>query len=447
MEYFLALSEILRTRLLTSLAARNLVTLTGAGLSRPAPSNLMLAAQVSQHCYHEHLPIEALPPELEWDIDALSGHFYADGRFHDYFINRLVPWGELAGRPNEGHAAIADFLLTGASPSSLTANFDTLVEQWADRHKVDLRGALNGIEATQFSAASSPLLKFHGCMNRSCRSDTLWTRGQLAEQQVQDRINSCRAWMSLNLPGKDLLIVGFWTDWGYLNEVLASLLEEQAPASVTVIDSQKTDRLMEKAAGLWGILSGLPGFEHVEMESDQALTELREVFSQSWVRRQNVSGAQIYADETGGEEVEAASLACPAVDCLDLYDIRRDGEGVAYDRAARTSIPDHSAGRVAYVRLKLLGAGATTDGPYLSLNDRAIRVVNCANMSISRLREKYNEAPSGRGADLVICAGATGKGTTENIVRGGGSNSLIGATHGGNVMWATEEEGFAELGI
>jgi len=406
----------------------------------------MLAANVSQHCYREHLAIEALPPALEWDIDALAGHFHAAGNFQSYFINQLVPWGELAGKPNEGHAAVADFLLTGASPASLTANFDRLVEQWSERHKMDLRGALDGTEATQFSSVASPLLKFHGCMDRG-RPDTLWTHGQLVEPRVQQRIESCRAWMTMNFPGKDLLIVGFWTDWGYLNEVLENLLETQAPASVTVIDPQETDRLEEKAPGLWAILSGIPRFAHVRMSGDEALSELRSAFSGMWVRKQNRRGAEIFADENDGEAVDDAHLPCPDVGCLDLYDIRRDAEGVAYDRAARLATPDLSAGRVAYVRLRLKQAGAVEEGPYLSLNGRLIRVVNCSNMSISRLRERYNEAPSGRGADLVICAGATGRGTTENIVRGGGSSSLVGATLGGEVTWATEADGLAELGL
>src|SRR5271156_5265565 len=30
---------------------------------------------------------------------------------------------------------------------------------------------------------------------------------------VQARVASCSQWMNLHLPGKDLLIVGFWTDW------------------------------------------------------------------------------------------------------------------------------------------------------------------------------------------------------------------------------------------
>jgi hypothetical protein len=42
--------------------------------------------------------------------------------------------------------------------------------------------------------------------------------------------------MRLFSPGKDLLIVGFWTDWGYLNDVLAEALNAIPFGSVTVVD-------------------------------------------------------------------------------------------------------------------------------------------------------------------------------------------------------------------
>lgn len=406
----------------------------------------MLAADVAHHCYHEHAAIGGLDPACEWDIDRLAGHFHDLGTFQSYFIRQLVPWGELAGMPNEGHAAIADFLLTGASPASLTANFDTLVEQWCERHKVSLSGALDGVEAVQFAHGASPLLKFHGCRNRS-KDRTLWTQGQLGEVAVQERIRSCKQWMNLHLPGRDLLIVGFWTDWGYLNEVLNGLMTAQAPATVTVVDPAPSADLEEKAPALWATLSALPGFEHVQESSDDALVELRKAFSEVWVTRQSNLGAEIFQDENGGIGASPGNIACPALGVNDLYDLRRDAEGVSYMHAARRARPDDATSRVAYVRLKLLEAGATMDGPFMVLNGQIIRVVNSVNKSISKTRSKYNEPPAAQVPHLVICAGATGSGTTDDIVRGGGGNSLVRKTSGGGSRWVTEAEGFAELGI
>lgn len=53
--------------------------------------------------------------------------------------------------------------------------------------------------------------------------------------------------MRLQLPGKDLLVVGFWTDWGYLNDVVADALDAGALTSVTVIDPAGSAALQAKA--------------------------------------------------------------------------------------------------------------------------------------------------------------------------------------------------------
>jgi hypothetical protein len=53
--------------------------------------------------------------------------------------------------------------------------------------------------------------------------------------------------MKLNLPGKDLLVVGFWTDWGYLNDVIAKALAVHGFGSVTVVDPQSAAALETKA--------------------------------------------------------------------------------------------------------------------------------------------------------------------------------------------------------
>jgi HIUase/Transthyretin family len=67
----------------------------------------------------------------------------------------------------------------------LSANFDPLIEQWANARKIALRGALNGQEAVNFADTPSPLLKFHGCLTRD-REETLWTQGQLTRFNIAD---------------------------------------------------------------------------------------------------------------------------------------------------------------------------------------------------------------------------------------------------------------------
>ena len=148
-----------RTRLLGSIEANRLVLLCGAGLSIPQPSRLMSAVQVSHECYDKYQPISALPPAMRDDIDQLAGHFYSTGEFESVFIGTLVPWNDLAGESNPGHAAVADLLISGAVVAALSANFDLLIEQWAYRKRVAMRGALDGQEAQTFGANESPLVK------------------------------------------------------------------------------------------------------------------------------------------------------------------------------------------------------------------------------------------------------------------------------------------------
>src|SRR6266700_1541631 len=125
------LDEDLRVRLLGSIEAGRLIILCGAGLSLPAPSNLMAAVTVARVCYDKWKPTEVLPVEMRDDIDILAGHFYGRGQFVSVFISALVPWGELVGEPNQGHAAVADLLICRAANATLSANFDPLVEEWA----------------------------------------------------------------------------------------------------------------------------------------------------------------------------------------------------------------------------------------------------------------------------------------------------------------------------
>src|ERR1700682_4970675 len=129
------LSDSLLTRLLGSIAADRLMLLCGAGLSIPPPSSLMSALVVSQTCYDAYQHIVVLPPNLRDNIDLLAGDFFCTGEVESVFIGTLVPWNDLVGKPNIGHAAMGDFLVTGAATAVLSANFDVLIEQWAAENK------------------------------------------------------------------------------------------------------------------------------------------------------------------------------------------------------------------------------------------------------------------------------------------------------------------------
>jgi hypothetical protein len=421
--------------------ANRLVVLCGAGLSIPPPSSLMTAVQVANTCYDRYRPIEVLPAAMRAQIDQLAGHFYATHQFESVFLESLVPWDELTGEPNKGHAAISDFLISRGLAAVLSANFDMLIEQWASIRKVDLQGALDGVEAMALAAKMSPLLKFHGCMTKG-RKKTLWTMGQLAEAEIARTIQHCTEWMRLFLPGKDLLIVGFWTDWGYLNRVLAEALNTIAFGSVTVVDPDMNANLQNKAPELWATLSPGPHFKHFDKSGADALEELRVEYSKVWLRRFFTLAEPLLAGE---------GKACPerdvAIDCEDLYNARRDGEGVPYNRAARTKAPAPSASQAACVHHLLLDGGATRDGAWYLKDGQRIRVVNGAGQAMNSVRGCYKEPPAAVQPDIVVCAGAQDLSVPGNLISAGDDKSIIRPSGGGTARWMTFEQARRELGI
>jgi len=443
----MVLSTALTTRLLSAIETDSLVFLCGAGLSMPSPSDLPSAAQVSQTCYDKWLPIEVLDPALRNDVDRLAGHFYARGDFERTFI-QLVPWDDLVGPPNRGHAAVADLLISRGARAALSANFDSMIERWAKGLKVAMQGALTGQEAVVFSS-TSPLIKFHGCMLRG-REKTLWTQGQLDEAEVQSRIRSCSEWMNLHLPGKDLVVVGFWTDWGYLNHVLADAFTIDNASSVTVVDPSPTASLAAKAPTLWANLNALSDvFEHVRASGTDALEELRTAYSRVWARRFYSLG-QTLAAGAGA----AAAVAAPfdALAGNELYDLRRDAEGVPYSRAATLKKPPASAAQAAYVHVVLLSAGATGRGAWVQHGDRSIRVVNGAGQGLKDVQERYKEPPAIAQSEVVVCAGAVELGVPARVIASGRGASTIrpapgGTTPGGTTRWLTLEQSMVELGL
>jgi hypothetical protein len=404
----------------------------------------MSALSVSRHCYEKYLPISKLPDSYRDDIKLLAGYFHARGQFVNVFINDLVPWDDLAGEPNPGHAAVADFLVCRAATAALSANFDELIEQWAAQRKVAMRGALDGNEAVRFSTATSPLLKFHGCMKRG-RETTLWTPRQLTDLEVSRRIRSCADWMRTNLPDRDLLIIGFWTDWAYLNDVLAEALSTVHPGSVTVIDKASRAELAERAPRLWTELSRL-GFVHLQESSAEALEQLRVEFSKAWTRKLYAFGKPLLEAELGSA-CPPALVEPPDLDSNAYYDLRRDAEGIPYNRAARQNEPHDETAQTALAHFLLLKAGATRVGPWYRIAGKTVRVIHGAGQGITTVQAKYVEPPSIEEADFVICAGALDTGTPGRIIAPGRAASVAHPGPGGASRWLTLENARTELGL
>ncbi len=425
--------------------AGRLVVLCGAGLSMAAPSNLPSARRVAEMCFDRY-QLVANPhcdAALRQDLEALAEHFAGLSTLKSVFIDQLVPWPEFVKPPNDGHAAIADFLMTRAIVAALSTNYDALIERPAWDYGFDLQSALDGDEATLQAAKQAPLLKFHGCANRERRS-TVWASSQLDDPVIASRIAKTKTWMAANLRERDLLVVGFWSDWDYLNAILGEALKDVAPASVIVVDPFETQQLKGKAPDLWAVAHA-PNvtFIHVQESGAQVLDTLRRAFSRNYLRQVLDAGRAALEAELGAA-VDPAWLEVADRDAETLYSWRRDAEGAPVGSPATGKHPAN-AQAVGYFHLLMRRAGAVhhTDG--YELAGRTVRVLNGAGALLNDMRSRFLEAPSIPRAEVVVAAGATDLGVPGNIVRQGRVGNLIRPAAGG--VWMDVANARAELNV
>lgn len=426
--------------------ADRLVLVCGAGLSMAAPSNLPPAWRIAEASFDKYT-VETDPncdPALRHDLEALAQHFVDIGTLETVFIESLVPWTTFIRPPNDGHAAVADFLVTKAAAAALSANYDMLIERCAIESGFDFQSALDGDEATVRARSQGPLLKFHGCSIRD-RLATVWAPSQLAKSPISERIVKSKAWMAANLRQKDLLVVGFWTNWDYLNGLLGDVLDGLAPSSVTVIDLADAAVLEQKAPALWALAHGPQvNFTHVQESGADALAELRLEFSRSYLRSVFAAGRAAFEAHVGTAAHPDWLQVPQHFDNEVLYGLRRDAEGVPAGQPAIRARPV-SCEAVGAFHLLLKHAGAVATNTGYDLNGRSIRVINGAGAVMSQMKERFAEAPALAPLDIVVAAGATSLSLPGSVVRPGIAGSFMRPSAVG--QWRDVNEAILELGI
>jgi hypothetical protein len=433
-----------KARLLASMHAGRLIILCGAGLSMAAPSGLPSAAAVAEKCFQEYrLAVDpGIDTKYRNSLENFAEYFAGRGELKSIFIHALVPWDDFTRPPNAGHGAVADFLLTRAAQAGLSTNYDNLIERRAWDYGADFRGSLDGGEANTDSAKHSPLLKFHGCI--SDKPNTVWAPSQLGDLVISQRLALSKTWMAAHLKKRDLLVVGFWSDWEYLNHLIGEAVEDIDPVSVTVVDPSPLANLQAKAPELWGMShAGNVQFRHVQESGAAVLNELRVAFSQRWLDQVLAIGASAFTATTGAA-CPPALLSTTETDSELLYDWRRDAEGCPNGKAARKRVPEH-CDAVGMVHLLIRAAGGLVEGPFYRLNGRTVRVINAANKVLSKVRDQFVAAPAGQKAEIVIAVGAYDVPVPGNFVREGKPGSLIRPAAGG--AWFDTGGGRGELGI
>jgi hypothetical protein len=441
------MTEDVFSLLLASIEANRLVVFSGAGLSMPQPSNLPSARVLAEQCAARHAELtgECMNETTRSNVEAQAAHFRSRAQLESYFIRKLVDWGPFAGAPNLGHVAIADFLLCGALDLSITTNFDILVELAAEGlgHPA-MEAAVNGIEAASPSE-QQPLLKLHGCMRRD-REKTLWCSEQLTEPEWRQRFEQSIQWLGGRLLQKDLVFVGYWTDWNYLNDALAAILGAQVPRSVILVDPSSAEALEAKAPSLWA-WAHRPEvrFQHVQRSGSDFLDELRYRLSYLLLRRIANAGASAFKQLREEPCPEFPILSASSTD--DLYDLRRDWSGVRRDRVSRkraAATSDEVLGKTFY---ELLALGATIDGSTLRVAGKSVRLIQGAGRMLYALKaELAGDMSPLNSPDVTICAGSDDDGGVPyDIVRAGRPSSIIRPGVSGE--WCTHVDALDRLGV
>ncbi len=413
------MEAVLKNALLGSIAAGRLAIMCGAGLSMAKPSSLPSAKTVSQICFDRYRArIDAtIDAAMRDSLEAVAEHAKAHVDFRAVFIATLVPWDKFFTPPNQGHAAIADFVLTRAAAACLTANYDISVERCGWSWGSPFYTALDGAEANA-TVGQSPFLKFHGCGTKD-QPRTVWTASQfVTDPELAARKASCEGWIQANLQDKDLLFVGFWSDWSYLNKAISESFNNTHPRSIVLVDPDDAASLQAKAPELWAIAhqAGVT-FTHVQESGDTFLAELRRNFSEAFLRELMRIGTAAFAQFRPGVAIDPQWQNIAPLTNDQLYSWRRDAEGRTAREPAVKLIPDITAEAAALAHILARSKGWVEKDAGYEKGGKTIRIVNAAGRFIDGTKSAFSEAPAVMETDVVVCAGATDLGVPADIVR------------------------------
>lgn len=410
---------------LDAIHADRFAMICGAGLSMADPSSIPSAWAVAREAKNAYDAIYgATRDPLSENIEEQAEYFFDRGQLSTTYLRKLVSGHTFSAPPNKGHRAIADFLLTSASRLAVTTNVDSLIENAGDHLYGNVASGTSRDAVAAVVPDQSPLLKIHGCWKANL-DETVWAPSQLSKEPLKTRIEECADWLRTNLLNRDLLIVGYFTDWDYLNKVLEKSLEAVTPSNVIVVDPSDKDDLEDKAPALFAVGEKSAGrFVHVSASGDHFLDELRRRWSLSFYRRVLRSG---HDELTALNDPRADITLCepPDLDTETLWKIRRDLEGGGPKDPCKLREPP-SQPAVGYTHLILRSAGAIPDGAYWRLSDKTIRVLNAGAQTLHKIQAVHgNSLSSAESPDLTIAVGAIDLGLKQSVSREPGQSTIV----------------------
>lgn len=426
------MNDDLANRLIASIEADRLMVLFGAGLSMAKPSRVPSAAQLARESAAKYLTVTgaAIPDEFDGNLEGLAKYFLSRNIFYSLFLKRLIQWEVFRHGSNPAHSAIADFLYCGAIEAAITTNFDYLIEDSVDAlGDEDFQTSLDGDEARAVRP-HKPLLKLHGCMIKD-RDATLWAHNQLEGEHPQvrlvDRLDRSKLWLRGNLRDRDLIFIGFWSDWGYLNDILVEALRGVEPPLVLVVDPDDDETLARKAPGLWDLChAGVVDFQRLRTSGADFMDQLRSHFSRQFLARVLAESRGACA-AIGGVRADV-QFAIPAhLTSRELYSIRCDVTGTPSRQLVKGhKRPDPSMYEAGAIHLLLQRRGAQLVGDRYQLpTGQLIRVVAGNHQTINRVRDlfRYDQPYSN---EIVICADTYEDGDApSNVAAGVEQESIV----------------------
>lgn len=404
---------------MASLSANRLSVLCGAGLSMAPPSRIPGAAKVAEMCAEKYRAETGtpLPDDIAHDLEKMAVHFRRSGQFEALFVHSLVPWALFNRDPNCGHEAVADFLACHAIREAVTTNYDRLVEVAAQRLGEPYFRAVGAVEDFGVTTTHHTYLKVHGCEARSLVS-TIWCKEQLDDAALRDRTERFRTWLLSNLVGRDMLIVGFWSDWAYLSEVFASALPALGECTVVLADPAAPAQLEAKAPELWRWAHG-PNVHFIhERESGAAvLDDLRLRFASVFLTKLLDQALDTY-EALFMQPPQGSATSFSDKTSADLYALRRDLTGTPRNQPVRARDPESRFDMHSAFHRRLVDKGATYGGHIYEFHGELLRLVSGHGQLMSKVKQQFStEPPLLIPNHRVVCVGAWADAGAANVLR------------------------------
>ena len=411
-------------RALDALLAERLALICGAGLSMAAPSSIPGAAVLAESAKEKYdATFGADRPPLPVSIDDQAQFFFERRELATVYLRSYIDQDIFATHPNAGHFAIADLMLIRGITTAVSTNVDTLIETAGSMLYGQIGAGVSRANVASLSPEKSPLLKIHGCWSEP--GGTIWARGQIAEEPTRTRIDDCGQWLEVRLLDRDLLIIGYWTDWDYLNQILEAALSSVTPSRVTVVDPAETHTFEPKAPALYELgQRATTEFCHVRCSGHIFLDKLRVAFSRSFIRRILQFGKREFTGRLGYDP-EDLWLEPSSEDAGELWLIRRDLEGCNPNNPSKLQTPTEEP-LLGMTILQLQARGAVSNGSYWDLNGKKIRVIRAANRALHEVESTFaGETPPAIAPDVVVAVGAESVSLPASIVRGSADGSVV----------------------